>query len=387
MKKIFYFAILGLIGFEIANVYFSMPMRGGRDMHSIGIAYFLHSWRWIFRIVFYLMIGFGFKQAFSSSKWLSIMGLLLAAGVTYAFNFEMKADHMFLQPKELIFKNAADNTIPKERLILGVTIDHEAKAYPISFIGYHHQVRDTLAGKEIMVTYCTVCRTGRVFEPIVDGKPEVFRLVGMDHFNAMFEDETTKSWWRQENGEAVAGKLKGKFLTELPSQQATLETWLKLYPNSLIMQADPHATESYDTLAKYELGKSKSKLTKRDSLSWKNKSWIIGIQSGTENIAIDWNDLQNEKLKQFELNGNQIILCLASDHKSFFAFENPSDAKFSISNDTLYSSGNTYNLKGENLNRPDSIPNLKSISAYQEYWHSWKTFHPHSKKHGKNEQQ
>ena len=42
-----------------------------------------------------------------------------------------------------------------------------------------------------MVTYCTVCRTGRVFSPIVEGQPETFRLVGMDHFNAMFEDEGT----------------------------------------------------------------------------------------------------------------------------------------------------------------------------------------------------
>jgi hypothetical protein len=44
-----------------------------------------------------------------------------------------------------------------------------------------------------MITYCTVCRTGRVFSPDVDGKPETFRLVGMDHFNAMFEDENQKA--------------------------------------------------------------------------------------------------------------------------------------------------------------------------------------------------
>jgi hypothetical protein len=40
----------------------------------------------------------------------------------------------------------------------------------------------------------------------------------MDHFNAMFEDSQTKSWWRQVNGEAIAGPLKGKTLPEIPSQ-------------------------------------------------------------------------------------------------------------------------------------------------------------------------
>ncbi|MFX5562960.1 DUF3179 domain-containing (seleno)protein, partial [Acinetobacter baumannii] len=64
-------------------------------------------------------------------------------------------------------------------------------AYPIQFIGYHHQVVDTVGGEPIIATYCTVCRTGRIFSSTVDGVPEKFRLVGMDHFNAMFEDART----------------------------------------------------------------------------------------------------------------------------------------------------------------------------------------------------
>jgi hypothetical protein len=48
-----------------------------------------------------------------------------------------------------------------------------------------------------------------VFSPVVDGRSETFRLVGMDHFNAMFEDASTHSWWRQANGEAIAGPSKG----------------------------------------------------------------------------------------------------------------------------------------------------------------------------------
>jgi hypothetical protein len=67
-----------------------------------------------------------------------------------------------------------------------------------------HQVRDSINHIPVMVTYCTVCRTGRIYNPIVNGKAETFRLVGMDHFNAMFEDATTKSWWRQSTGECIA---------------------------------------------------------------------------------------------------------------------------------------------------------------------------------------
>lgn len=64
----------------------------------------------------------------------------------------------------------------------------EARAYPVQYIGYHHQVQDTVGGQAILVTFCTVCRTGRVLDPRVDWDVEHFRLVGMDHFNAMLED-------------------------------------------------------------------------------------------------------------------------------------------------------------------------------------------------------
>jgi hypothetical protein len=153
--------------------------------------------------------------------------------------------------------------VDSQRLVIGITNNGEAKAYPIRFLGYHHQVQDTIGGKPVIVTYCTVCRTGRVFEPLVDGKQEQFRLVGMDHFNAMFEDNTTKSWWRQVNGEAITGKLKGQKLPEMFSLQTSLAKWLQLNPNSLIMQADSAFIDSYDSTAKYEAGKSKSKLRNR----------------------------------------------------------------------------------------------------------------------------
>ena len=60
----------------------------------------------------------------------------------------------------------------------------------------------------------------------------------MDHFNAMFEDETTKSWWQQATGVAIAGPLKGIHLEEIPSHQASLASWMRLHPNSTIFQPD-----------------------------------------------------------------------------------------------------------------------------------------------------
>lgn len=378
MKKIFWLGIVGLLLFEIANVYFIMPMPGSQRMNSINLAYFLYKWRWPFRIFFAIVIIAGFLGSTWKRKWLLIFPVGILCAVAYMANFVMAADHMFYQPKKLMMADAAANKVDSGRLVIGITLNGESKAYPVRFLGFHHQVQDTLGGQPVMITYCTVCRTGRVFQPIVNGKYEKFRLVGMDHFNAMFEDATTKSWWRQVTGEAIAGKLKGQQLPEIFSTQTSLAQWLKLNPNSLIMQADSSFIDSYDTTGKYEAGKSKSKLTGTDSLSWKDKSWVIGVKAGASKKVYDWNELKSKKIIEDKIESTPVLIALANDNKSFFAFERPdNNSTFNLKNDTLIYNTHHYRIDGKGI---DTSFSLKPLQASQEFWHSWRTFYPDTKK-------
>jgi len=374
MKKVFYFAVLGWILFEIANVYFIMPFPGSQEMNSIGLAYFLHTFCWIFRGVFAILIIWSVTKIIKSSKILPALSVVVLLGIIYATNFVMAADSMFLQPKKLILASASENAVDSDRIVLGVSLNNQAKAYPMQFLGYHHQVFDSVGGKPIIVTYCTVCRTGRVFEPIVNGKLETFRLVGMDHFNAMFEDAATKSWWRQATGEAIAGKLKGTFLPEVPSKQMRLKNWLTLYPNSLIMQADANFKPEYDSMSNYEAGRRNGKLTRRDSISWQKKSWVLGVKSGDKYKAYDWNVLEDEYITYDVIDAKPIVLVLLNDKKTFAALECiDKNQKFSLVGDSLSDGKYKYNILGESNNA--KAPRLKNLNAYQEYWHSWETFH------------
>ena len=374
MKKIFWFGLIGLLLFEIANVYFIMPMPGSQQMNSIDLAYFLYKWRWIFRGLFAAMIFLGLFKTQWKRKWLLFFPIAIVAAVIYMANFVMAADAMFKQPKHLLLVSAESNKVDSNRLVIGVSVNGEAKAYPIRFLGYHHHIQDTVGGKPIMVTYCTVCRTGRVFEPIVNGRKEKFRLVGMDHFNAMLEDATTKSWWRQVSGEAITGELKGQQLPEVYSTQTSLSDWLQLNPNSLIMQADSNFIRSYDNTFKFESGASKSKLTGTDSLSWKDKSWVIGVKAGNETKAYDWNQLKKEKLIQDKIGATPVLVVLSKNDKSFFAFQRPNDnSAFSLSGDTLLFDNHKYRIDGKGI---DTSFSLKPLPASQEFWHSWRTFNP-----------
>lgn len=377
MKTLFYVGLIGLGLFEIAKVYFIMPMPGSQQMESIDLAYFLHTYRWFIRIILVIMTIAGITSAFKIKwRWLPVIPILLVGYIVYYFNFRMTADRIFLEPRELSFVSKSNYLLGDSSLVIGVAYNGEAKAYPVRYIQYHHQVRDTVGGKSVMVTYCNVCRTGRVFEPVVNGTSENFRLVGMDHFNAMFEDATTKSWWRQATGEAVAGPLKGSSLPEVESVQLSASKFFWMYPFGKIMEGDKSFKRYYDTLGRYERGKSKSKLVRTDSLSWKEKSWVVGIQLGDVSKAYDWNELKEKRIINDNVGETSIVLALAEDGQSFVAFERPSQELFVIASDTLESGTNKYDFSGKPVN--SEAASLKRINAYQEFWHSWSTFHPNT---------
>jgi hypothetical protein len=373
--------ILLLITIEILKVYFIMPFPGSQRAETIDLAYFIHTNLFYFRTIGILIAIFPAFQFLVFGKTLpriaTGVALLIYFIVFYFFNFRFAADKMFYQPRHKLFLATSSNKVPLSNLVVGVTIGNESKAYPIEIIGYHHQVRDTVGSTPVMITYCTVCRTGRVYSPDIDGKTETFRLVGMDHFNAMFEDQTTHSWWRQVSGESIIGPMKGKTLKEIPAEQMTLRAWLDQHPDSKVMQPDPDFKEKYEHLAGFDSGKIESGLEKRDSISWKDKSWVVGVQSGLTARAYDWNDLQRLKVINDTLGGTPIVVVLESDSASFHVWKR--DSLFLIfDNNRLYDkqTNSLWDWSGKSTEGILNEHKLTSLQSYQEFWHSWKTFHP-----------
>jgi hypothetical protein len=89
--------------------------------------------------------------------------------------------------------------------------------------------------------------------------------------------------------------------------------------------------------------------------------------------------VQKQRLIHDEIGGQPIVLALSRDSNSFVVFQR-SDAsqQFLLLNDTLISSEHPFNFEGKSLQ--PNLPDLKRARAYQEYWHSWRTFHPMTEK-------
>jgi hypothetical protein len=383
---LFLAGIFVLISAEFLKVYYIMPFPGSQEDETISIAYMLHNNIWWFRILGIAMILWPSIHFIRSQKIWAIWPAAVAVGVwlfvVYLANSVMLADKMFVEPGIKTLVSVEVNKVPSSNLVIGVSLNGESKAYPIEIIGYHHQVRDSVGGTPVMVTYCTVCRTGRVFSPVVDGQPEQFRLVGMDHFNAMFEDSRTGSWWRQANGEAITGALKGKRLDEIPSEQMSLAAWIASHPGTKILQPDSNYQERYDSLALYDEGEIKGNLERTDSVSWKDKSWVIGIQTSDQAKAYDWIETLKTHVVNDKVGDTPVVVAIEKDNASFHAWKRPDTLLFELDpvkdgmKDT--NTGSSWNWQGICTDGTLKGNRLEFQQAYQEYWHSWKTFRPHT---------
>jgi hypothetical protein len=389
-RRFFVIAFIALFSAEILRIYFIMPFPGSQVNDTISYAYWLDQWIVSIRVLILFLAAFALVIVLKRGRlWEKILLPLVLLGYLFvfiAFNFRLPADKIFYQPINKSFADASDSGMDRSKLVIGVTIDGQAKAYPIQLIGYHHQVIDTVGTTPVMVTYCTVCRTGRVFSPVVNGKQESFRLVGMDHFNAVFEDRATKSWWQQATGAAVAGPLKGYVLKEFSSAQMTMDAWLREYPGSLVMKPDTLFMDRYFKLEDYDKGTMHSDLVRRDNASWQHNSWVVGVTNSYSSKAYDWNDLLSRRIILDSVDNMPILLTIENDSASFHAYDRRVDdipLSFGLSrNKELLvdeNSHSNWNMDGLCIEGLLKGKRLVPVQSYNEFWHSWRTFHRNGK--------
>lgn len=381
-KKIFWWTgSVFLVVPSLLHAYFLMPFPGSQDKETIELCYYLEKIIPAVRIFGVLFLSgpvlYSFFYGTKVKRIANLLWCLLLVALFYFTDIVFSAKEMFKEPLVKKFLNSSLNKVPIENLVIGIENNGEARAYPLNFIGYHHKVQDSVGGKPVLVTYCTMCRTGRVYNPLVNGKYQQFRLVGARHYNAVIEDNDTKTWWYQATGEAAAGPVKGKFLEEIPFEQMTLQTWLQKFPGSLIMQPDSNFSEEYSDLNNYD----RKQRADADSL-WQRKSWVAGVVVNEKARAYEWKDVLKHKLINDKVDTVPVLIFLENDSFTFHAWSRNVNGneiffiKDSLSNNLLdVSTRSTWNTKGDCIDGFYKGQKLQTVQAYQEYWHSWKHFH------------
>jgi hypothetical protein len=112
-------------------------------------------------------------------------------------------------------------------------------------------------------------------------------------------------------------------------------------------------------------------------LPWKSKSWVVGVQAGGQSKAYDWIELGKVNVINDLIGKTPVVVAIASDGQSFAAFERNINEIFIIRNDSLVSGAGKFDFAG----RSTTGAQAKKLKAYQEFWHSWKQFHPETERY------
>lgn len=172
-----------------------------------------------------------------------------------------------------------DDGLTDRATVVGREHDGNARAYPISVLWHHEIVNDT-HGRPIIVTFCSICRSGLVAERVVAGEPTRFgvsgqlwkppdrfipasakagRAFGADRWNGtepvqvrnganlVMYDELTGSFWSQALARAICGPATGTRLPIVPSELTSWSEWRAEHPETEVLLPPPHSSVNLDT--------------------------------------------------------------------------------------------------------------------------------------------
>lgn len=134
--------------------------------------------------------------------------------------------------------------------VLGVTIAGQSRAYPSSYVGFHHVVNDKVfsASNEaswFAVTYCDMCGTAILYDATLDGKTRDLEFYGLYNGTIALCDRETQSVFLPNTGQFVTGPLLGKKLKMGALLDTTWTEWKRLHGDTLVMSPDATDREYY----------------------------------------------------------------------------------------------------------------------------------------------
>jgi hypothetical protein len=132
--------------------------------------------------------------------------------------------------------------LPDDDVVFAVEIGGQARAFPKRVMEVHELVNDSIGGRRVALSYCTLC--GSVVANFVDrvaGRTLELRTSGLlRRSNKLMYDSQTESLFDQFSGKAVTGPLRaaGITLARTPVIVTTWGEWRRAHPDTTITAAE-----------------------------------------------------------------------------------------------------------------------------------------------------
>ena len=138
-----------------------------------------------------------------------------------------------------------------ERIVFGVVVGGESRAYPKHIMEIHEMVNDTVGDRRIGMPYCTLCGSAQAY--FTDAAPEGFQTLELrtsgllNRSNKVMYEYHTKSVFDTFLGTALSGPLQeeGYQLDMTTVVASTWGDWKVAHPNTTIVAQDGGIGRSY----------------------------------------------------------------------------------------------------------------------------------------------
>lgn len=280
-----------------------------------------------------------------------------------------------------------------------------ARFYPLAMLIVHEIVNDEIEGRPALVTYCPLCNSALVFDPVVDGQRLRFGTSGLlRNSDLVMWDDATESLWQQIGGEGLVGAYAGHRLDVIPSAIVSWEDFKDGYPDGTVLAPPGRPASSYGRNP-YFFYSSRSvpiegffddsqlddrypalERTVGVTVDSQNKAYPFSVvqAAGAINDAVAgvpvvvlWSPGTADALDApLTAEGVDVGAALAFDRRvngEALAFSPADDGRF-----TDDRTGSTWNLLGQAVDGELAGARLRPVVHTNEFWFAWAAFHPNA---------
>ncbi len=268
-------------------------------------------------------------------------------------------------------------------VVIGLEINGEIKAYPLSILVWHEIVNDNVGDIPVVVTYCPLCFTNQVFERTIDGNEVEFGTSGkLYNSNLVMYDRLTESYWSQALGTAIVGELAGLELNKIPFDVITWKDWKTLHPDSLVLTTDtghlrPYGVDPYGSY--YTDPRILFPVENKDD-RLPPKSLIVGFHQGNSYKAYNQKDVEASHVINDKIFDKSILLIsqFSGNTRAFDRTINDQVLEFDYLEEKLIDlqTKSEWSYEGIAISGPLKGTELIRMTIEPGFWFAWAAFHP-----------
>ena len=140
----------------------------------------------------------------------------------------------------------ADGVYVDHSPVMQVSLNGDARAYPLDILIWHEIVADVVGGVPVAVTFCPLCNTAITFDRTIAGTVYDFGVSGLlRNSDLIMYDSQTESLWQQIGGAAIVGDMVGARLTVLPSTIVAWGDFKAQYPEGIVLSRETGYARRY----------------------------------------------------------------------------------------------------------------------------------------------